>query len=338
MRRLLPLPLAAVLGFLGAQVLPPGGPPRASAEPATPPAASDGFAPVVERAEASVVTITTRLERPRAVSGTDDASPLGHPGGGFVYSSDGLIVTAKHMVDGARVIFVDVPGQGRLEAQLVGTDAQVDLALLRVPATGLVPMPIGDPNALRVGAWLLAAGNPHGLGRSWSAGIVSALHRDANVFPEGYEDFIQTDAAVNVGNSGGPVLDASGRVVGLATALLSRTGGFQGIGLAMPIDVVVASVEQLRATGRVRRASIGVVVRTLPGSVGLQVVRFLEDSPAKRAGLREGDVLLRVDDQRLTTKASLQRAVWPKPAGSRVRLEAWRDGRPFVVESAVTFP
>ena len=333
MRRLLSLSMATLLGVALARLpLPPT--PPAEAAPAGPP--PEGFSGVVERAEPGVVTITTRLERPRAVPGSDEASPLGSPGGGFVYSADGLVVTSKHMVDGARVVYVDVVGHGRLEAQLVATDPQVDLAVLRVPVQGLSPLPIGDPATLRVGSWVLAVGNPYGLGRSWSAGIVSGLHRDPGVFPEGYEDFIQTDAAVNVGNSGGPVLDAAGRVVGMATALLSRTGGFQGIGLAMPIDVIVDSVEQLRATGRVRRSSLGVVVRSLPGGVGLQVARFLEDSPARRAGLREGDVLLRVDDARLSTKASLQRAVWPKAPGSRVRLEVWRNGQSVLLESGVS--
>jgi serine protease Do len=330
MRRLaLPLLFFAAVGV--GRLLPRG---PAEAEAAEPAPVATGFASVIERAEASVVAIQTHLERPRAVTGSDDASPLGSPGGGFVYSSDGLIVTSRHLVEGARTIYVDLRGRGRLEARVLAVDAEMDVALLRVDAQGLVPLPIGDPHALRVGHWVLAVGNPYNLARSWSVGIVSGLHRDPQVF-EGYEDFIQTDAAINVGNSGGPLLDSAGRVVGVSTAILSRSEGNQGIGFAFPIDVVVQAVEQLRTTGRVRRSSLGVVVRTLPGEVGLQVVDFPEDSPARRAGLREGDVILKVDGTRVPTKAALQRAVWAKRAGDSVQLEVWRDGRVSVVTTRV---
>jgi serine protease Do len=288
---------------------------------------------VIERAEASVVAIQTHLERPRAVSGSDDASPLGSPGGGFVYTSDGLVVTSKHMVDGARVVYVDVPRKGRFEGRVLAVDPMVDVALLRIDAKDLVPLAVGDPRSLRVGHWVLAVGSPYSLARSWSVGIVSGLHRDPGVF-EHYEDFIQTDAAINVGNSGGPLLDAAGRVVGLSTAILSRSGGNQGIGFAFPIDVVLEAVEQLRTTGRVRRGSIGVTVRTLPAEVGLQVTDFAEDSPGRRAGLERGDVILRVDGARVFTKAALQRAVWPK-GGGKATLEVWRDGKTFSVETSV---
>jgi serine protease Do len=331
MRRLLVPALSVAVTVLALRALPGADPVAAAA----PPAPVAGFSDVIARADPGVVTITTRLERPRAVDGGDGASPFGAPGGGFVYSSDGLIVTSKHMIDGARVIYVDVFQRGRFEARVLAVDAAVDVALLRIDVQGLVPLPIGDPHALKVGDWVLAVGNPWNLSRSWSLGIVSGLHRDPQIF-EGYEDFVQTDAAINVGNSGGPLLDAAGRVVGVSTAILSRSGGNQGVAFAFPIDVVVQAVDQLRTTGRVRRASLGVVVRTLPGEVGLQVVRFAEDSPAKRAGLREGDVILKVDDVRVASKAVLQRAVWDKPAGARVRLEVWREGVATTIESGVS--
>jgi serine protease Do len=331
MRRLVLVALALLVGHLATRA-PGRGTALAGAEPQD---LASGFSPVIERADPGVVTITTRLERPRAVAGADEPSPLGSPGGGFVYSSDGLVVTSRHLIEGARVIYVDVHRRGRFEARLLAVDTAVDVALLRVDAQGLSPLPIGDPSSLRVGHWVLAVGNPYGLARSWSAGIVSGLHRDPQIY-DGYEDFIQTDAAINIGNSGGPLLDASGRVVGLSTAILSRSQGNQGIGFAFPIDVVAQAVEQLRTTGRVRRATLGIVVRTLPGEVGLQVVRFAEDSPGRRAGLREGDVILKVDGTRVPTKAALQRAVWDKPSGGRVVLEIWREGTTSTVESGVS--
>jgi S1-C subfamily serine protease len=204
------------------------------------------------------------------------------------------------------------------------------VALLRIAATGLHPAPLGDARTLRVGDWVLAAGSPYRLPHSWSAGIVGGLHRgQVGVGLGGHEDFIQTDAAANVGNSGGPLVDASGRVVGMMTAILSRTGVHQGISLAVPIEVVVESAARIRGGGA-ERGTIGVVVRDaeVRGArrPGLEVTRFHPGSPAPGAGLRPGDVILAVNGTLVHTPADLQRAVWSVPRGGAVVLDVERSG------------
>jgi serine protease Do len=215
--------------------------------------------------------------------------------------------------------------------------------VLKIDATGLVPVAVGRPRALRVGQWLLAAGSPYRLGRSFSVGIVCGLDRsEVGVNPDGYEEFIQTDAAVNLGNSGGPLLDAGGRVVGMNTAILSRTGGNQGVAFAVPIDVVGQAVEQIRTTGRVVRTTLGATVRSvapenavsLPGGGGVEVVRFADDSPARRAGLRAGDVILAVDGRQTKSRGALQRLVWERSAGSSTVLRIRRGAE--LLDATVT--
>jgi S1-C subfamily serine protease len=202
-----------------------------------------------------------------------------------------------------------------------------------------VPLPIGAPRALRLGQWVIAAGSPYRLPRSFTVGIVSGLERSDVGTPNPYEDYIQTDAAVNVGSSGGPLLDASGRVVGVNTAILSRTLGNQGISFALPIDVVVPSFESIRATGRPpRRASVGASVRDLaaregiavPGGAGQVVTRVAEDSPARRAGLEEGDVIVAVAGVPTPSRGALLRTLWAQGAGGRpLPFDVWRRGQTF---------
>jgi serine protease Do len=338
----LALLVVAFLGFLAGPSLPGGAPRDAVAGPA--PFGPPDFAEAAERAEPGVVQVTNLLEKPRSIRDAD--GPEGgrdFVGSGFVYSPDGLVVTNGHVVTGAQAIFVDVKGRAPMPARVVAYDSVVDVALLRVDATGLVPLALGDPRSLRVGQWVIAAGSPYRLPRSFSVGIVSALGRSDVVSSEGYEDYIQTDAAVNVGSSGGPLLDAAGRVVGMNTAILSRSGLNQGIALALPIDVVRDVVEQLRTTGRVIRSSLGLVVRSadvlvasrLPGGQGVEVTRFEEGSPGRRAGLQAGDVILEVDGTPVGSKNALQRVVWSRPPGATVQVKFWRGDRALTVAAVL---
>jgi S1-C subfamily serine protease len=333
MRGLPALLVAALLGAGAARLL--DAPRAAQAQPGP----LGDLSEAAERARAGVVHVHTSLSRARDVPASDDQSaPNEFMGSGFVWRADGWILTNRHVVDGAREILVHLEGRGWLRAVTQGVDAVADVALLRVEASGLAALPVGDPRSLRIGQPVLAVGSPYRLPRTFTAGIVSGLDRSDVVNPTGYEDYIQTDAAINLGNSGGPLLDAGGRVVGMSTAILSRSGGNQGIGFAVPIDVVVAAAEQLRTTGRVVRPSLGCVVRSLtpsegvqvPGGLGLVVTRFTEDSPARRAGLREGDVILRADGRATPARGVLLRTVWAK-AGQPVTLEVRRGGQDMPV-------
>ena len=299
---------------------------------AEPVGAMPDFSDMVARAEPAVVYIHTYLSRTRDVPASDDRGALDEfLGSGFVWQSDGWIVTNRHVVDGAREILCHVDGRGWFPATTRGVDPVADVALIKIEATGLPTLPVGNPRALKRGQWVVAAGSPYRLPRTFTAGIVSGLERSDVVNPTGYEDYIQTDAAINLGNSGGPLLDAWGRVVGLNTAILSRSGGNQGIGFAVPIDVVVAAAEQLRTRGSVTRPTLGAVVRPLtpregvgvPGGMGLLVTRFADESPARRGGLREGDVVLRVNGIPTPSRGVMLRAVWAS-AGQPVTLDVLR--------------
>ncbi len=341
MRRLALLAFAVVAGAVCAELLPTlARPAAADAPPSGPP----DFSAVWARVEPGVVHVVNYLEVPRAVPEPGDPFAEGdHAGSGFVWSSDGWILTNRHVTEGSRRILVNVLGRGWFPARLVATDAVVDVAVLKIEATGLVPLPIGDPATLKVGQWVMAAGSPYRLARSLTIGVVSGLSRsEVGVNPDGWEDYVQTDAAINLGNSGGPLLDAVGRVIGMNTGILSRTTGNQGVGFAAPIDVVVKVAEMLKATGRVTRTTLGAVVRAvppeassaLPGGGGVEVTRLLDDSPARRAGLRPGDVILSADGKATRYRGALQRQIWSKSAGDTVALRVWRSGD--VSEVAVT--
>ena len=334
--RTLPLVLAAAVGAAATLVLAPAmRDARAAPEAAGPP----DFADVCARTAPGVVGILNFLERPLDVPDPGDVSNTNeNVGSGFVWTADGWIVTSRHVTAGARTTLVEIAGRGWVEARLMGDDKVTDVALLKVEVQGapLTPLPIGDPRSLRVGQWVLAAGTPNRLPRSFSVGIVSGLERsDTGANPSGYEDFIQSDAAINLGGSGGPLLDAAGRVVGLNTAILSRTGGFQGVSLSVPIDVVMETARMLRDRRDPARPTIGVRVRAaeplqairLPGGAGLVVVEFFTDSSAKRAGIQRDDVILSVDGVLTPTRGALQRALWSRNRGGSVVLRVVRGPR-----------
>lgn len=315
--------LAFLLGVLAAHLLSPGVA-RGEAGPAD-------FTAVIARVEPGVAHVTTLMEGERAPHSRDDAV-----GAGFVYSADGLVITSRHTLQGARRVFVSFEGRPIQEARVVGVDDATDVAVLKVEAAGLTPLPVGSSSSLRKGQWVLAAGSPFHLPRSFSVGIVGGLGRSGvGTNLRGYEDFIQTDAAANVGNSGGPLLDASGAVVGMMTAILSRTGRSEGVGLAVPIEAVLASARRLASGQAAPRPSLGVIVRETPARggapAGLEVTRFQPRSSAREAGLEVGDLLLQVDGTAVPRVADLQRVIWAKPPGSAVDVVFLRRGQTFRV-------
>lgn len=319
-RTTLPL-LALLLGVALARV---GLPPPA---PATARGLEGGFADIVARADPSVVHVAIRQQ-----DGTRNASRDDGVGGGFIAARGGIVITSRHVVSGARGVVVVAPGSGPLEARLLGVDDATDVAVLHVPALAdRVPLPLGDPRALRVGDIVLAAGSPFALPNSWSLGLVSGLGRSGiGVNPRGYESFIQTDAAANLGSSGGPLLDEGGRVVGVMTAILSRSGAHQGVSLAVPIDVVMQAMARLTgASGAGPRPTLGLSLR--PAAGGLLVTRLEARGAAARQGLQPGDLLREAGGLRLGTAADLQRALWDLPAGTPLALTVVRAGRTLVL-------
>lgn len=267
---------------------------------------------------------------PRGGPGQDEV-PRG-VGSGFVISSDGYILTNHHVVDGADDILVTLADKREFKARLIGSDRRTDVALVKINANGLVALKFGDPNKLRVGEWVLAIGSPFGLENTVTAGIVSAKGRDTG----DYLPFIQTDVAVNPGNSGGPLLNMRGEVIGINSQIYSRTGGFMGISFAIPIDEANRVADQLRTTGRVTRGRIGVgigeVTKEVADALGLAktsgaLVRSVEaGGPAERAGIEPGDILLRFDGKVIEKSSDLPRIVGNTKPGARVNAQVWRKG------------
>lgn len=287
---------------------------------------SRAFEDVSERIAPSVV----RVEAARVASG--QRMPLGQ-GSGFVLEADGLIVTNAHVVEAADAVRVRLFDGRALDAEVVGRDTESDLALLRVEAEGLVAAPLRADEPARVGEWVIAVGNPLGLGHSVSAGIVSGRGRTANITT--YEDFIQTDAAINPGNSGGPLVDLKGRIVGVNTAVADIRMGGQGIGFAIPADMVAEVTSQLARWGEVRRGYVGVNLREVrdselgrldySGPSRVAVRSVVRGGPAEKAGLESGDLVIGVEDRPVTTVQSLMAVVASYAPGTEVELEVRRD-------------
>ncbi|EXI82106.1 MAG: putative periplasmic serine endoprotease DegP-like precursor [Candidatus Accumulibacter appositus] len=255
-------------------------------------------------------------------------------GSGFIVSADGYILTNAHVVDAADEILVRLTDKRELKARVIGADKRSDVALIKIEATSLPTVRFGDPNVLKVGEWVVAIGSPFGFDNSVTAGIVSAKGR--SLPQENYVPFIQTDVAVNPGNSGGPLFNLQGEVVGINSQIYSRSGGFMGISFAIPIDVAMDVQAQLRASGKVSRGRIGVVIqevsKELAESFGLSkatgaVVNAVESGgPADKAGVEAGDVILKFDDKTVNSSSDLPRIVAATRPGSKVKLQLWRKG------------
>jgi serine protease Do len=262
-------------------------------------------------------------------------------GSGFIIDPAGLIVTNNHVIANADQITVTLSDDTPLQAQVVGRDAVTDLALLKVDAK--TPLPAaswGDSSKAKVGDWVLAIGNPFGLGGSVTAGIISATARDIHSSP--YDDYLQTDASINRGNSGGPMFDLSGEVIGINTVIYSPSGGSIGIGFAIPSTLAQPIIEQLKASGKVERGWIGARIQPVSDdiaeSVGLDKARGAmiatidPDSPAQQAKLQPGDVILSYDGKPIDRSRQLPRLVAATPPDKQVKLAIWRDGKEQEVE------
>ena len=255
-------------------------------------------------------------------------------GSGFVISADGIVITNNHVIQGSEGIFVKFTDGKEYEAKLIGTDPVSDIAVLQIKSKNkFKPVVLADSNKSRVGDWVLAIGNPFGLGGTVTTGIISAINRDIHMGR--YDNFIQTDASINMGNSGGPLFNMSGEVVGINTAIFSQSGGSVGIGFAIPSSFAKNVIEQLRKYGETRRGWLGVriqeVTKEIADSLGMKeaigalVADINEKSPAKKAGLKEGDVIVEFNGIKIDSMRKLPKVVAEAPVGKQATLKIWRD-------------
>jgi serine protease Do len=269
--------------------------------------------------------------------------PVRGAGSGFIVSPDGYVLTNGHVVEGASQVTVRLVDQREFRARVVGTDERTDIAVLKIAASGLPVVRFGDPSKLRPGEWVLAIGSPFGFDNSATAGIVSAIGRSLPA--ENYVPFIQTDVAVNPGNSGGPLFNLQGEVVGINSQIFSRTGGFMGVSFAIPIDVAAGVERQIIQIGHVVRGKIGVTIQEvtadLADSFGLSrphgalVSSVQSQSPAAVAGLKAGDVVLSVDGHSIDHYGELSSRISSMRPGSEATLTLWRDRRESTVRVRV---
>jgi serine protease Do len=255
-------------------------------------------------------------------------------GSGFIISADGYILTNAHVVDRADKITVRLTDKREFKAKVIGADKRTDVALLKIDATGLPKVTLGNPEQVRVGEWVLAIGSPFGFDSSVTAGIVSAKGR--SLPQENFVPFIQTDVAINPGNSGGPLFNMKGEVIGINSQIYSRSGGYMGLSFSIPIDVAMDVVSQLRKTGKVTRGRIGVsiqeVTRELADSFGLPKIggalisSVEKGGPAEKAGVRPSDVILKFDGKAVNSSADLPRIVAVTKPGNKVSVQLWRKG------------
>lgn len=316
------------------------------------------FSPVVKRVAPAVVQVNVTAEAPevsaadlppmlrdprlRRFFGIPDdyqmprAEPQHGMGSGVIVSADGYILTNNHVVQGATEIEVSLTDKRTFKAKVVGTDPESDLAVVKVDASDLPALTFADSDKIEVGDTVLAVGNPFGLGQTVTSGMVSALGRATLGLD--YEDFIQTDAAINPGNSGGALVDTNGRLVGINTAILSRSGGFQGIGFAIPANLARSVMQQLATDGKVVRGYLGVTMGDLTpdmaeqfdlpkGQTGALIAEVLDDTPAEKAGLEHGDVITKIDGKTYDSMRQLRLAVADLRPGTKADFTVLRDGK-----------
>ncbi|HEB03180.1 MAG TPA: DegQ family serine endoprotease, partial [Halomonas sp.] len=255
-------------------------------------------------------------------------------GSGFIISDDGYVMTNAHVVQDADEILVRLNDRREMTAELIGSDVQTDVALLKIDASDLPTLTLGDSDALRVGEWVAAIGSPFGFDHSVTAGIVSAINR--TLPRDAYVPFIQTDVAINPGNSGGPLFNLDGEVVGINSQIFTRSGGFMGVSFAIPINVAMDVADQLREDGRVNRGWLGVMIQPvsrdlaesfgMDDAIGALIADLDPEGPAARGGLQAGDVILAVNGEEVERSSSLPRLIGRGAPGSEVELTLMRDG------------
>jgi len=269
--------------------------------------------------------------------------PVRGMGSGFIVSPDGYILTNAHVVANAKDVTVKLSDRREFKAKVVGADRRTDVALIKIDATDLPTVKFGDPKAVKPGEWVAAIGSPFGFENSVTVGVVSATGR---ALPDSsYVPFIQTDVAVNPGNSGGPLFDLAGEVIGINSQIFTRTGGYQGVSFAIPIDVALRVKDQLIAHGRVIRGQLGVTVQEMnqplaasfgmKSATGALVSSVEKGSPAERAGLKPGDVILKIDGTPVEHSGQLARRIAETKPGTRADLVVWRDGATQSLDAVV---
>lgn len=266
-------------------------------------------------------------------------------GSGFIISADGYVLTNNHVVEGADQVTVRLSDRRELDAKVVGTDAQYDIALLKLNATDLPVVSLGDSKNVKAGQWMVAIGSPFGFDHSVTAGIVSAVGRNFGGADQQYVPFIQTDVPINRGNSGGPLFNLSGQVVGINSQIFSNTGGFMGVSFAIPIDIALNAVEQIKTSGRVSRGMIGVQIQNvdrdnakalgLPRIGGALVNKVTPGSGADKAGVKLGDVILGFGGHEIVSSADLPPLVGSSKPGSKADLSVWREGKTITLPVTV---
>ncbi len=317
---------------------------------------SDAFAAVAAEVQPAVVTVfsekTVRTGSPHA------GNPFGNDpfmqrffrqprprererrqegmGSGVIVSPDGYILTNNHVVDGADKIRIEMTDRRGFDAEIVGTDPKSDLAVLRIQADDLPSVPFGDSDSIRPGEWVLAVGNPFGLQHTVTYGIVSATGR-GNLRLADYEDFIQTDAAINPGNSGGAMVNLKGELIGINSAIVSRSGGYQGIGFAIPVNMARGIMSQLIKTGKVSRGFLGVEIREVDDETaeglgvearkGVLVVNVQQGTAAQEVGIKRYDVITQVNGEGVESVPEMRNRISQTPPGTAVKLTVLRDGR-----------
>ncbi|QNP41005.1 Do family serine endopeptidase [Lysobacter solisilvae (ex Woo and Kim 2020)] len=263
-------------------------------------------------------------------------------GTGFLISNDGYVLTNHHVVEGADTVTVKLSDRREFKAKVVGSDQQSDVALLKIDGKGLPALRLGDSTRLKPGQWVVAIGSPFGLDQSVTAGIVSAVGRANPYADQRYVPFIQTDVAINRGNSGGPLLNTSGEVVGINSQIFSNSGGYMGVSFAIPIDVAMSAADQIKQTGKVSRGQLGVQVQAisaedarglgLPDAGGALVSVVVPGSAAAKAGIERADVIRAVNGRAVNVSSDLPPLIGGMPPGTKVRLEILRDGKPRQVQ------